>query len=110
MQGFGNVGSEAARLFAAAGARVVAIQDHTATLFNPTGIDMTALSAWQLEHKQIAGFPGAETIASEAFWSLDMDVNWYLKALTAQPIRMPTMCWQAVVSWLCLTWSVTPAA
>ena len=62
VQGFGNVGSEAARLFAAAGARVVAIQDHTATLFNSTGIDMAALSAWQLEHKQIAGFPGAETI------------------------------------------------
>ena len=68
VQGFGNVGSEAARLFAAAGARVVAIQDHTATLFNSTGIDMTALSAWQLEHKQIAGFPGAETIASEALF------------------------------------------
>ena len=67
-------GSEAARLFAAAGARVVAIQDHTATLFNSTGIDMTALSAWQLEHKQIAGFPGAETIASEAFWSVEMDI------------------------------------
>ncbi|RYH95302.1 Glu/Leu/Phe/Val dehydrogenase, partial [Citrobacter werkmanii] len=74
VQGFGNVGSEAARLFAAAGARVVAIQDHTATLFNATGIDMSALSAWQLEHKQIAGFPGAETIASEAFWSLEMDI------------------------------------
>lgn len=74
VQGFGNVGSEAARLFAGAGARVVAIQDHTATLFNTTGIDMTALTAWQLEHKQIAGFPGAETIASEAFWSVEMDI------------------------------------
>ena len=35
---------------------------------------MTALSAWQLEHKQIAGFPGAETITSEAFWSVEMDI------------------------------------
>jgi glutamate dehydrogenase (NAD(P)+) len=35
---------------------------------------MAALSAWQLEHKQIAGFPGAETIASEDFWSLEMDI------------------------------------
>lgn len=74
VQGFGNVGSEAARLFASAGARVVAIQDHTATLFNATGIDMKALTAWQAEHKQIAGFPGADTIASDAFWSLEMDI------------------------------------
>lgn len=74
VQGFGNVGSEAARLFAGAGARVVAIQDHTATLFNATGIDMKALTAWQIEHKQIAGFPGAETIASDAFWRLEMDI------------------------------------
>ncbi|EAP9632693.1 cytochrome bd-II oxidase subunit 1 [Salmonella enterica] len=51
-----------------------AIQDHTATLFNATGIDMKALTAWQTEHKQIAGFPGAETIASDAFWRLEMDI------------------------------------
>ncbi|WAT02583.1 Glu/Leu/Phe/Val family dehydrogenase [Rouxiella chamberiensis] len=74
VQGFGNVGSEAARLFAEIGARIVAIQDHTATLFNDSGIDMAALSAWQIEHKQIAGFPGAEEIESEAFWTTPMDI------------------------------------
>ena len=57
VQGFGNVGSEAARLFAEIGARIVVIQDHTATLFNDQGIDMAALSDWQIQHKQIAGFP-----------------------------------------------------
>lgn len=74
VQGFGNVGSEAARLFAEAGARVTAIQDHTATLFNADGIDLQALSAWQNSHKQIAGFPGAQKIDSEAFWSVEMDI------------------------------------
>lgn len=59
LQGFGNVGSEAARLFAGVGARIVVIQDHTATLYNEGGIDMAALTAWQAEKKQIAGFPGA---------------------------------------------------
>lgn len=68
VQGFGNARSEAARsVCGGAGARVVAIRDHTATLFNANGIDMKALTAWQTEHKQIAGFPGAETIASDAF-------------------------------------------
>lgn len=74
VQGFGNVGSEAARLFAEAGARVIAIQDHTATLFNADGIDLHALSEWQNSHKQIAGFPGAQKIDSEAFWSVEMDI------------------------------------
>lgn len=56
VQGFGNVGSEAARLFDEAGARVVVIQDHTATLFNAEGINMADLSEWQIANKQIAGF------------------------------------------------------
>lgn len=108
----------------------MAIQDHTATLFNATGIDMKALTAWQTEHKQIAGFPGAETIASDAFWRLEMDIlipaalegqitrqraealtcKLVLEGLTAQPIRMLMMFWPAVVSLWCLTWSVTQAA
>ncbi|HBV38892.1 MAG TPA: glutamate dehydrogenase [Erwinia sp.] len=74
VQGFGNVGSEAARLFVAAGARVVAVQDHSATLYNPEGIDLNALTEWQATHKNIAGFSGAQTIDSEAFWQLQMDI------------------------------------
>ncbi|MEN5015533.1 Glu/Leu/Phe/Val dehydrogenase [Erwinia sp. Eh17-17] len=74
VQGFGNVGSEAARLFNDAGARVVAIQDHTATLFNPAGIDLVALSEWQLANKKIAGFSGAQVIDEEAFWDVEMDI------------------------------------
>jgi len=74
VQGFGNVGSEAARLFSEAGAFVVAIQDHSATIANANGIDMAALSRWQQEHKQILGFPGAEKIDEEAFWRTEMDI------------------------------------
>ena len=74
VQGFGNVGSEAARLFVSAGAHVVVIQDHSATLFNAEGIDLTALSEWQNSNKNIAGFPGAQEIASEAFWTTQMDI------------------------------------
>ncbi len=52
VQGFGNVGSEAARLFVGVGARVVTIQDHSATLFNADGIDLVALTEYQAKHKQ----------------------------------------------------------
>ncbi|PRD12658.1 Glu/Leu/Phe/Val family dehydrogenase [Pantoea coffeiphila] len=74
VQGFGNVGSEAARLFASAGGRVVAIQDHTATLFNAQGIDLAALTEWQATHKKIAGFTGADVISADAFWDVEMDI------------------------------------
>lgn len=74
VQGFGNVGSEAARLFAEAGARVMAIQDHSATLYNEAGIDLAALGDWQTRHRKIAGFAGAQEIDSEAFWEVPMDI------------------------------------
>ncbi|BCQ35162.1 glutamate dehydrogenase [Erwinia rhapontici] len=74
VQGFGNVGSEAARLFNEAGARVIVIQDHTATLYNPAGIDLVALSEWQLANKKIAGFSGAQVIDDQAFWDVEMDI------------------------------------
>ncbi|CAO96790.1 Glu/Leu/Phe/Val family dehydrogenase [Erwinia tasmaniensis] len=74
VQGFGNVGSEAARLFRAAGARVIAIQDHSATLFNANGIDLVALGEWQSANKKIAGFSGAQEIDDEAFWDVKMDI------------------------------------
>ncbi|CDL61875.1 NAD-specific glutamate dehydrogenase; NADP-specific glutamate dehydrogenase [Klebsiella pneumoniae IS39] len=50
------------------------IQDHTATLYNEGGIDMAALTAWQAEKKQIAGFPGAQEIDKDAFWTTPMDI------------------------------------
>eukprot|EP01034_Spumella_vulgaris_P032137 gene32137-39691_t len=40
VQGFGNVGGIAAKLFAEAGAKVVAVQDHTGTIFNSKGLDV----------------------------------------------------------------------
>ncbi len=51
----------------------MAIQDHTATLFN-AGIDMKALTAWQTEQTDSRFPEGAETIASDAFWRLEMDI------------------------------------
>ena len=46
VQGYGNVGSAAAELFAQAGAIVVAAQDHTGTILNSRGVDMADLAAY----------------------------------------------------------------
>jgi glutamate dehydrogenase (NAD(P)+) len=43
VQGFGNVGEASARMFAQAGAKIVAVQDVSGTVYNPAGIDVAAL-------------------------------------------------------------------
>jgi glutamate dehydrogenase (NAD(P)+) len=75
VQGFGNVGGIAARLFHEAGAKIVAVQDHKATLYKESGIDPVALAAHVAQHGSIAGFSNAETIKDGSqFWSVDCDI------------------------------------
>lgn len=74
VQGFGNVGNEAAYLFNDADAKVVCVQDHTGTIFNADGIDVKALQRYSEEHQGIKGFEGAELIDNDAFWDVDMDI------------------------------------
>lgn len=74
IQGYGNVGGTAAELFTQAGARVVAVQDHTGTIANDRGIDAAALSRHVEERRGIAGFAGAERIADADFWDVPCDV------------------------------------
>ena len=75
VQGFGNVGGIAARLFAEAGAKVVAVQDHLGTIVRDTGIDVVALHAHVKQHGSVAGFGGAEAVSDrERFWEVDCDI------------------------------------
>ncbi|CAM4423043.1 Glu/Leu/Phe/Val dehydrogenase [Acinetobacter dispersus] len=74
IQGFGNVGSEAAYLFADSKSIVVTIQDHTGTIFNPEGIDLAALKTHMATHQGVGGFAGAEVISDEEFWNVEMDI------------------------------------
>ncbi len=74
VQGFGNVGGIAGKLFAQAGSRVVAVQDHGGTIFKESGLDVPALLAHVAAHGSVAGFTPAETIANDAFWDVDCDI------------------------------------
>ena len=74
VQGFGNVGGIAAKLFAQAGARVVAVQDHGGSIFQESGLDVSALLAHVGEHGSVAGFAQAEVISNDAFWDVDCDI------------------------------------
>lgn len=74
IQGFGNVGSEAARLFEEAGAIITCIQDHSGTIFNPEGINIIELKEYLNNSSGIFDFGGASRIDNEEFWNVEMDI------------------------------------
>ncbi|RPJ36589.1 MAG: Glu/Leu/Phe/Val dehydrogenase, partial [Planctomycetaceae bacterium] len=74
IQGFGNVGSTAARLLHDAGARVVAVSDGTGGVDNPKGLDIAALVAFVKAHRYVEGFPGAQAVSNAELLTLPCDV------------------------------------
>lgn len=74
VQGFGNVGGTAGRLFAEAGAKVVAVQDHTGTVHRASGLDVPALLAHVEQTGGVAGFAGADAMQDAEFWGVACDI------------------------------------
>ena len=74
VQGFGNVGGIAAKLFAQAGARVVAVQDHGGTIYQASGLDVPLLLEHVAATGTVFGFAKAEVLAHDAFWDVDCDI------------------------------------
>ena len=74
VQGFGNVGSVAAELFAEAGAKIVAVQDHTGTVVNENGLDLSKLIPIARTRAGAAGFEGGEKVPNEQFWDVPCDI------------------------------------
>jgi len=74
VQGFGNVGSWAARVATAQGYRVVATSDVHGGITAPGGLDVDALGAHVREAGTVVGFPGAEPLTNEELLELDVDV------------------------------------
>src|SRR5688572_9080307 len=61
VQGFGNVGSVAARLLWRDGAIIVGVSDFKGGIHNPSGIDIRQLEAHVAETGSVVGFPGTES-------------------------------------------------
>ncbi|MCX4160414.1 MULTISPECIES: Glu/Leu/Phe/Val dehydrogenase [Paraburkholderia] len=74
VQGFGNVGGIAARLFQEAGSKIVAVQDHTGSLYKSTGLDSAALLEHVAKTGGVGGFAGADPIANDEFWTIETDI------------------------------------
>ena len=73
IQGFGNVGSYAGQLLHQAGARIIAVADHTGGITNKNGLDAEALCDHVRLQRGVAGFPGDE-INNEELLTMDCDI------------------------------------
>lgn len=75
VQGFGNVGSHAARLLSEKGVKIVGIGDHSASFYNEKGIDIAAAIEYAASHdRNLRGFTGATEIKNEELLISKCDV------------------------------------
>ena len=75
IQGFGNVGSWAARLLDERGVKIVALSDVSQAYYNENGINISDAVAFQEAHDgSLIGFSGAQAISTDELLLLDVDV------------------------------------
>ncbi|EGY80828.1 Glu/Leu/Phe/Val family dehydrogenase [Peptoniphilus indolicus] len=79
VQGFGNVGQFTVKNIERQGGKVCAIaewdrNEGNYALYNANGLDFKELAAYKAEHKTLIGFPGAERITEEEFWTKEYDI------------------------------------
>jgi glutamate dehydrogenase (NAD(P)+) len=74
VQGFGNVGSNAALLMRQAGYKIIGIVEVTGSLYNRNGIDVRALFDYRQKHGTLAGFPEAEAADPAELLVTDCDI------------------------------------
>ncbi len=74
VQGFGNVGSVAAKLLAKTGTKVVAVSDVKSGLYNKKGLDIPKLLDWVKEHGFLEGYPEADKISNEELLTTNCDI------------------------------------
>jgi glutamate dehydrogenase (NAD(P)+) len=78
VQGFGNVGSNAAEILGGMGGKLLAVNDADGSVANPNGIDIAALIEYVYNNPQnlkrsVLGFPGAQAISKNDFWDVACD-------------------------------------
>ncbi|MBP6884274.1 MAG: Glu/Leu/Phe/Val dehydrogenase [Candidatus Pacebacteria bacterium] len=74
IQGFGNVGGHAARIFSANGYKVIAVSDSRTGIVNENGLDIPALEAWKKEKGTVEGFAGTRTLTNAELLLLPCDI------------------------------------
>ena len=73
IQGFGNVGSYAAKFLHEYGCKIIAVSDVTGGLFDPDGLDIPSLFEHNYENRAIDGFDQGKKITNEELLALECD-------------------------------------
>lgn len=74
IQGFGNVGSNTAKILSQMGVQLIAIGDHTGYIRYTKGFNPYQIDEYVKTHRGLLGFPGAESISREEFFSTKCDL------------------------------------
>jgi glutamate dehydrogenase (NAD(P)+) len=74
VQGFGNVGSVAARLLEEEGLTVLAVSDKSGGVYNRNGISVLDAQEWIRQNRYLQGDPNGEAITNEELLELKVDV------------------------------------
>ncbi len=74
IQGFGNAGGNAARLFSEKKAKIIAVSDSRGGVYNPRGLDPAELNRHKGRTGSVEGLPGASPISNEDLLTLKCDI------------------------------------
>jgi len=74
VQGFGNVGSTAAKVLATKGCRVIAVSDSKGGVYNPKGLDIQGLLDYKKQTGSVVAFNDAETVTNAELLALPCDI------------------------------------
>ncbi|OGW15278.1 MAG: glutamate dehydrogenase [Nitrospinae bacterium RIFCSPLOWO2_12_FULL_45_22] len=74
VQGFGNVGSIAARFLSEAGIKVIGVSDSTCGIYNSNGLNIPDVIAYKKAKHTLDGFPDGEIITNEELLELECTV------------------------------------
>jgi glutamate dehydrogenase/leucine dehydrogenase len=74
IQGFGNVGENAARILHERGYNVIAVSDSKGGIINPGGLDIKSVMEHKVKTYSVVDFPGAGNITNEELLVSDCDI------------------------------------
>jgi len=74
IQGYGNAGSIAARLFQREGSKIVAVSDTRGGIYNEAGLDPASILRFKQERGSVIGFPGAQSISVQDVLEVPCDI------------------------------------
>lgn len=74
IQGFGNVGSNAAILLARLGASIVAVGDHSGYIYNEEGFNPSKLKKYVEKNGSVFGYESGKIISRDEFFASDVEI------------------------------------